>query len=589
MHTPDSGSALTSALTKSVYLQQDLVREFVDADSEQERFEAVSELVGAGRVTDLSLALERAKTAWSRATNSLTKDLEGDHARLRTIETQLSGLTRKEDETAPAAEAWAAWCERDRVLTRSATSYPPIESSDAPLVVDRAVKASRVERQQLERRLDALRELLQSVERTPGRDRGDDQVERLRSELGAAAARVEVARAALSHAQVLAAEQRRSQLDSHEARAEMRALAELALRHLGPACPVCGQEHDVENTRLRLEKMGAEDASVAAVDLPIVDVASAAGEVEASEVAHASLASELAAAEAADRERALRTAERGRRVHELGLEPLSDEDLPAMIQQSVKEAEAGIAELEEHAEHGEQLALEITRLAEATRGNELMQERERLAAMVEESQAVISSREQTGELAGLVLEGLRTAGSEVVAAQLERLEPLVQRIYATADPHPSFRVVRLLTKTARGRGKLNASIFDPNADRGSDSPSTILSSSQMNALAVSLFLALNFGVPSLPLQTVMLDDPLQSLDDVNLLGLIDLLRRAKDERQLLMSTHDIRFGQLLARKLRPIAEQQRSRVIELSAWDTNGPVVEQFDGPRDPLRLRIAA
>lgn len=589
MHTPDSASALTAALTKSVYLQQDLVREFIEADSEQERFEAVSELVGAGRVTDLSLALERAKTAWSRATNLLAKDLEDELGRLRAIEDQLSRLPQSEGEPGDAAETWAAWCARDEVLTKSSTNYPPMESSDAPLVVDRAVKASRVERQRLERRIDSLHELQQAVEGADAEGSPADEVAVLQADLDKAVAEFESARAELERAQAQAAEQRRAQLNLHEARAELRALAELALRHLGPACPVCGQVHDEDATRSRLEKLREEDGGDEHTAPEVSDVASAAARSKEAEVAQAGATAALDAARKQAREKALLRTERERQVHELGLEATSDEDLPRVIDTALEATSARITELEGHASRGEQLALDITRLAEATRGNELKQEADRLRAATEESRAAVSAREESGNLAGLVLEGLRTAGSEVVATQLERLEPLVQRIYATADPHPSFRVVRLLTKTARGRGRLSASVFDPHADRGSNSPSTVLSSSQMNALAVSLFLALNFGVPSLPLQAVMLDDPLQSLDDVNLLGLIDLLRRAKDERQLLMSTHDVRFGRLLTRKLRPVHEQQRSRVIELSAWDTTGPIVEQFDGPRDPARLRIAA
>lgn len=80
-----------------------------------------------------------------------------------------------------------------------------------------------------------------------------------------------------------------------------------------------------------------------------------------------------------------------------------------------------------------------------------------------------------------------------MAAQLDQIDPLLQRIYATADPHPSFRAVRLLTKVARGRGRLNAAVFDPHADLSTDSPETVLSSSQLNALAVSVCLALNLG------------------------------------------------------------------------------------------------
>ncbi len=129
---------------------------------------------------------------------------------------------------------------------------------------------------------------------------------------------------------------------------------------------------------------------------------------------------------------------------------------------------------------------------------------------------------------------------------------------------------------------------DGDLERGG-SPEAILSSSQMNVLAVSVFLALNLGTPALPLQVAILDDPLQSLDDLNLLGLIDLLRRTRDRRQLMISTHDSRFAALLERKLRPVAPSQRTIVIEFLGWSSEGPSVVQRDIKRDPLPLRIAA
>src|SRR5207247_3957924 len=59
----DPGEALASVLTRSIYLQQDMIRQFIDAASPQERFAAVSELVGAGRITELQDSLERSKKA----------------------------------------------------------------------------------------------------------------------------------------------------------------------------------------------------------------------------------------------------------------------------------------------------------------------------------------------------------------------------------------------------------------------------------------------------------------------------------------------------------------------------------------------
>jgi DNA repair exonuclease SbcCD ATPase subunit len=202
--------------------------------------------------------------------------------------------------------------------------------------------------------------------------------------------------------------------------------------------------------------------------------------------------------------------------------------------------------------------------------------------------AEVNAQQDTERLAAQILEGLREASTEVVKNQLDRIEPLLQRIYARIDVHPAFRNVKFLTRFSNRRGRLFTSILDRVTDISSQSPAVVLSSSQMNALAVSIFLSLNLGLTALPLEAVLLDDPLQSLDDVNLLGLVDLLRRTKDRRQLVVSTHDARFGSLLERKLRAVSKQQRTTVIEFSGWQRSGPVYTQRDVSRDDNPMRIA-
>ncbi len=157
------------------------------------------------------------------------------------------------------------------------------------------------------------------------------------------------------------------------------------------------------------------------------------------------------------------------------------------------------------------------------------------------------------------------------------------------DPHPSFRSARLGVRFHYGKGRLAATVDDVVFEVSSERPSQVLSSSQVNVLAVSIFLSLNLGVAGLPLDVAILDDPLQTLDDVNLLGLIDLLRRTKDRKQLVISTHDARFGRLLARKLRPIKATQRTRIIELQGWSPLEPVVTQSELPAQDSQLRIAS
>lgn len=98
---------------------------------------------------------------------------------------------------------------------------------------------------------------------------------------------------------------------------------------------------------------------------------------------------------------------------------------------------------------------------------------------------------------------------------------------------------------------------------------------------------MNLSAGTLPLDLAALDDPLQSLDNVNLLGLADLLRRTRGRRQMMVSTHDDRLAALLQRKLRPVGTDQRTTVITFEGWDRAGPRVEVHDVPPDiaPLRL----
>lgn len=100
-------------------------------------------------------------------------------------------------------------------------------------------------------------------------------------------------------------------------------------------------------------------------------------------------------------------------------------------------------------------------------------------------------------------------------------------------------------------------------------------------------MAMNLSADTLPLNLAVLGDPLQSLDDVKLLGLADLLRRTRARRQLMVSTHDDRLAGLLERKLRPVGDTQRPTVITFEGWDRSGPRVQFRDVPRDSAPLRL--
>jgi DNA repair exonuclease SbcCD ATPase subunit len=590
---PDANSTLTTTLTRSVYLQQDVVGQFIDGDSPRERFEAVSELVGAGRVTELTLSLESAKRAWSAQTNRQDQELESLRTRLAEVQARLDSLSSLGDvDQAAIADQWGSWWLRaSQIEDVVEGDIPEAPSAEAPAALELAVKRLDVRRLAVGRRVSRAEELDAEIEERAEAVKVAHDPAELAKQAEVVEAQLGRLNEALAAAEEEAAEQRRRQVERREREEELRALAELAIRHLEGACPVCGQEHDAEKTKRHLEELvgAGADEERPSTSQEAGAVNALATEVERTRLELSETRSKLSEAEAEARAREQWEAERARRLAELEISATDTASAHVELRKLAGKLRGSLEEIDALQAEGERLALAVAGLGERARRGEYEDQVKRTEAELGSKEAAIEARRQSGERAGRILEALREASSSVVAAQLRRVEPLLQRIYATVDPHPSLRDISLALSVSRGRGHLDTPLDDAQRPVSASLPGAILSSSQLNALAVSVFLALNLGVPTIPLGAAMLDDPLQSLDDVNLLGLIDLLRRTKDRRQLIVSTHDSRFGRLLARKLRPVSPDQRTLVITLSGWGREGPTITQGESPRDSEIIRIAA
>jgi len=581
----ESGPALQSALERGVYLQQDVLTGFLTADTDQDRFRAISELIGAGRTTDFQEALERSRRSWSRTTTQRTSEMEDREERLGRLERQLQDLAGARSLTPTSQVEWSAWWTRARNLGVSSVEMPGVGTSDAPRVIDAAMAELRALRLASERRGDHLRQLALMLQDLPP-EVGNLDV--LRKETDEATQALELARKTLAEAEQEAAEVRRQQLVAHSQQEDLRVLAEVALRHLGQHCPVCQQTYDIDSTRERLSRLreAVQPSSSPINDLSLIGLMK---HLQAMEERASSAAMALQAAQRDDSMR-VDGQERIRvGLAELGINIPDGRITAGTIESALEENAGNLEALTEVASRGESLALSLARTGQLARQAELDHEVQRLKRELATVRDEIKVRQATGELVSRMIDGLRDASSELVESELERLEPLLRRIYATADPHPEFRIVKLLSRMYRGSGRVLAEVEDPLHDRRSDAPRAFLSSSQMNVVAVSVFLALNLGIPTLPLSVAILDDPLQSLDDLNLLGLIDLLKRMRERRQLMVSTHDSRFASLLERKLRPVSDDQRTILVELSGWSSEGARVTQRDIVPDLVPIRIAA
>lgn len=586
----DPDEALISAITRSVYLQQDSVRHFLTADSEGERFTAVSELVGAGRINELQIALDREKTAWTRETNELRSELTGQEQRVAELEDQVQRLSEWSPELDDQlSQRWSSWWDRAEDLGASRPTQLRITSADASPALESAIQflgsVSRSARRRSDRASSAL-EYIEEYREIPDAEVDDaaERVRHLESELESAQER-------LSELEDRAAEVRRRQVEAEQGQEQLRSLARLALRHLGDECPVCAQEYDRPATIARLERIAGGDERVEPDEEVFDQVADQAQTVQ-------DLEQELAA-ERADLRRRRGLANERNQLWQRVVEAGEELDVTEAASRDASELADEFASIRDRsdesanrasglASEGEGLTTDVRRAAELERLSEIREELEEAQAELRVQQSTIDRRGEAGDLAGALLEQLREATSEFVTSELRRIQPILQRTYATIDPHPTFRATRFLTRFHQRRGRLATLISDPASAIEAENPQAVLSSSQLNSLAVSIFVSLNLGLPDPPLECLVLDDPIQSLDDVNLLGLIDLLRRVKDRRQLVISTHDVRFGKLLARKLRPIGSQ-RTVVLEFESWTRDGPSISQIEMESDPGDLRVVA
>ncbi len=582
----DETAALTRALTRSIYLQQDAVRQFVDADSEQERFAGVSELVGAGRISELQLQLERARTAWTRATNVRVPERDELAVRVSRVSSMLDRLVMDaNDGTDEFDVLWREWLTDVRRAEIEVDASTAVTSSSIASVSNVILNQLEAHRRAAERRRLDLNNIAIEIQHRSAPDPTELALAKRR--LVEADAKASAAREALRMAERRSADLREASVRSMEAQAQIKALAQLALGQLAETCPVCQQQYDIEVTRARLLAVVA-DVSHTVTALDDFSVALASRDVTAAEELAAATREDVRLAQQKANEWSVWLKERDLRILDMAIST-DTLDLRASVRMAEEALARTIEVLTELIARGEGLSLKLARVAEFGRRAELESEGARVSEELDSLNSLIGSREATGALATRVLDGLRDAAAKVVADRLLTVEPLLQRLYTGIDPHPCFRAVKLLTTFSRGRGHLSARLDDSIAKVVTETPAAVLSSSQMNALAVCVFLALNLGIPNLPLETVILDDPLQSLDDVNLLGLVDLLRRVKVHRQLIVSTHDEQFGELLARKLRPVDSSQRTTVIKMGGWNRLSQSVIQTDCTLDRPALRIVA
>ena len=131
---------------------------------------------------------------------------------------------------------------------------------------------------------------------------------------------------------------------------------------------------------------------------------------------------------------------------------------------------------------------------------------------------------------------------------------LINRLYNTIDPHPDYKKIKFSCNFDNIRPKLSIVMRQNDKDIKPIVPNLYFSTAQINILSFCIFLAKALHAKNdkeEAVDCIFIDDPIQSLDDINILSLIDLLRNLAftNKKQIILTTHDKNFYELLKRKM----------------------------------------
>lgn len=146
--------------------------------------------------------------------------------------------------------------------------------------------------------------------------------------------------------------------------------------------------------------------------------------------------------------------------------------------------------------------------------------------------------------------------SEYLEKQIKSFffEDLINDLYKRIDPHPDYKKVKFIPDFKDNKPKLNVCVYQEKDNTNFIIPNLYFSQAQLNILSLCIFLAKALNAKDdddKPIECIFIDDPIQSMDSINILSTIDLLRSivVNQKKQIILSTHDENFHNLLKKKI----------------------------------------
>lgn len=178
-------------------------------------------------------------------------------------------------------------------------------------------------------------------------------------------------------------------------------------------------------------------------------------------------------------------------------------------------------------------------------------------------------------IASALHDAARRAASETLDLRLDRVLPLMAELYNRLRPHPVWQDIEY---SIRGdlRRFLSLQVGD------GLNPQFLFSSGQRRATGLAFLLSINLSLAWSRWRTILLDDPVQHVDDFRAVNLAEVLAQlVSSGRQVIIAVEDSALAELLSRRM-PVSAQGSATHITLGLGPNgSSAIVEQ----RDPVPL----
>jgi len=536
-----SAAELRRAVPTWGLLRQDAIRDALNTAG-GELHERLSGLIGLEKVTAFASATKRAHEGLVRERTAARA------ARTQAEQRHVEALRRRDEAHQAAgsgAEIAALLADRMRAVQVQLPATVELIANDAvdvETVTEMSVTFGRVVRA-----LKTVREGIQTLAKHP-----NDPAQLAQDAEAATAAAEQAAKESAEHAPALVQ------------------LASAAIDLLGDRCPVCDQPIDEASVRSHLQEVLDRSRALAA-DAQTSQDALVQAQADLARVRGA-LADRRAAVDRLDASQAelsnvLADVDDRLRFN-VGV---LDEPTVGSLLEALSSAVARLDELVRTVNQAS--GAHVARLADEAdaAGTELKAADEQVASL-----------EERCDRAQELVRAAHEAAKDIFKDALDRLGPSFAEVFDRLAPSPAFTELVATQDVMRNRNQIVPIVRDRDRDITAN-PLLVFSEGQLNVVALSYFLGMALNARGAALPFLVLDDPLQALDVIAILSFGDLCRQIREQRQLIVTTHDRRFADVLVRKLAPRDTGQTLLVHDFQAWSREGPVIETSRPERETV------